>query len=476
MRSQRWRERHRGRPWWIRASVVAAVMPFLVVVPPASFASPPNPTPVSPEVSSFPVDDLVAAVGTEDEARMFTTAPVKIGHAVVGGVSWAAGPRPTSAEIEFRTRGNHGWSPWQELPSTQEHAPDPGSVEADESRSGTDPLVVDGAEAIQVRVGTTGRRLPRDLRLQLVDPGSSPADASAGVGIGSAAAAAPARPTIYTRAQWGADETLREQGPPKYGQVRGAFVHHTAGTNNYSPSEVPAIIRGIYAYHVNVRGWRDIGYNFLVDRFGRIWEGRYGGIGQAVIGAHTAGYNSYAFAMSVLGTSTAKEPEAAVIKAYQKLFAWKFSLHRVVPSVSVPYPGGKNLQPVAGHRNAAATECPGALLYDKIPSIRAGTTTLMGNVPATRQSRITVAGPTSAPDGTPINLPVWWAAGGWVTGSADLQRWNDGSWQYFKKVKIINGRGTVRTVLDKTTTYRVYGRYAPGVILPTSAAITVKAE
>jgi N-acetylmuramoyl-L-alanine amidase len=239
---------------------------------------------------------------------------------------------------------------------------------------------------------------------------------------------------------------------------------------------VPAIIRGIYAYHVNVRGWRDIGYNFLVDRFGRIWEGRYGGIDQAVIGAHTAGYNSNAFAMSVLGTYTAKEPEPAVIEAYKKLFVWKFSLHGVVPSVSVPYPDGKNLQPVAGHRDAAATECPGELLYDWVPNIRAGTTALMGDIPATRQSRITVTGPESAPDGTAIPLRVWWAAGGWVTGTVHLQRWNSCSWQYVKQVKVVNGRAGVRTVLNQTRTYRVLGRYAPGVILPTSAAVTVRAE
>ena len=79
---------------------------------------------------------------------------------------------------------------------------------------------------------------------------------------------------------------------------------------------MPALLRGIYAYHVEGRGWRDIGYNFLVDRFGRIWEGRYGGVDKAVVGAHTLGYNEVAFAMSAIGNFDIAQPPQAVINAY----------------------------------------------------------------------------------------------------------------------------------------------------------------
>jgi putative cell wall-binding protein len=186
-------------------------------------------------------------------------------------------------------------------------------------------------------------------------------------------------PAIYSRAQWGADESIREPGDPDYGQVLGTFVHHTAGTNSYTEAEVPAIIRAIYAYHVNGRGWRDIGYNFLVDRFGRTWEGRYGGVDRAVVGAHTAGYNSSAFGTSVLGTYTSKAPEDAVLFAYERLIAWKFTLHGVEPDASVAYPGQKTLPAIAGHRDADATECPGQLLYDKLGAIRLGTAAAMSH-------------------------------------------------------------------------------------------------
>jgi putative cell wall-binding protein len=230
---------------------------------------------------------------------------------------------------------------------------------------------------VQVRISSEEAAQLEDLRIDLVDPGDSSADSTlASVASGSTESTA-SMPEIYTRAQWGADESIREPGEPEYGQVLGTFVHHTAGTNSYTEAEVPAIIRSIYAYHVNGRGWRDIGYNFLVDRFGRIWEGRYGGVDRAVIGAHTAGYNSSAFGTSVLGTYTSKEPEDAVLRAYERLIAWKFTLHGVVPDALVAYPEQKTLPAISGHRDGGATECPGQLLYDKLSAIRLGTTAAM---------------------------------------------------------------------------------------------------
>ena len=115
-------------------------------------------------------------------------------------------------------------------------------------------------------------------------------------------------PTIYSRAQWGADESIRNKSALRYGTVSAGFVHHTVNANDYTEAEVPGILRSIYAYHVKSRGWSDIGYNFLVDRFGRIWEGRYGGVDKNVVGAHTLGYNDYAFAMSAIGNFDVVQP------------------------------------------------------------------------------------------------------------------------------------------------------------------------
>jgi N-acetylmuramoyl-L-alanine amidase len=297
----------------------------------------------------------------------------------LAAVTWT-GTLNAGMTVWARTRADGRWSRWTELPvDDADHAPDPGSAEADDSRGGTEPLIVAESDAVQVRVAPGGAgRLPAGIRIDLVDPGESSADSTVGAASLSSASAVTAKPQIFTRAQWGADETIREPGDPDYGQVLGGFVHHTAGTNSYLQSDVPGIIRSIYAYHVNGRGWRDIGYNFLVDRFGRIWEGRYGGVDRAVVGAHTAGYNSNAFGMSVLGTYRSKQPETALLDAYERLFAWKFSLHGVEPTASVAYPDQKTLPAISGHRDGGSTECPGQLLYDALPTIRAGTAATMG--------------------------------------------------------------------------------------------------
>ena len=104
-----------------------------------------------------------------------------------------------------------------------------------------------------------------------------------------------------TRAQWGADEAYRS-GPPSYGVVRCAFVHHTVNANTYTRAQAPALVRGIYYYHTQVNGWRDIGYNFLIDRFGTIYEGRYGGVAKAVIGAQVLGFNAMSTGVALIGT------------------------------------------------------------------------------------------------------------------------------------------------------------------------------
>jgi hypothetical protein len=163
---------------------------------------------------------------------------------------------------------------------------------------------------------------------------------------------------------------MRDKSSLHYYEVHAGFVHHTVNANDYTRAEVPAILRSIYAYHTQSRGWSDIGYNFLVDRFGRIWEGRYGGIDRPVVGAHTLNYNEYSFAMSAIGNFELVQPRRAMIEAYGALFAWKLSLHGVDASSAQQWVGSKNFQAINGHRDAASTACPGRNLYAKIPEIR----------------------------------------------------------------------------------------------------------
>ncbi|MFI5689228.1 peptidoglycan recognition protein [Streptomyces sp. NPDC051636] len=188
------------------------------------------------------------------------------------------------------------------------------------------------------------------------------------------------RPGIVTRRGWGADESLREKGFVYTKKVKAAFIHHTASGNNYRCSQAPSVIRSIYRYHVRSMGWRDIGYNFLVDKCGTIYEGRAGGVSKAVRGAHTLGFNTNSMGIAVIGTYGSSKPSAAAVKAIARLTAWKLGLYGANPRGKTYltsgggnlYPKGKNvrLNVISGHRDGFSTECPGKQLYAKLGSAR----------------------------------------------------------------------------------------------------------
>ncbi|QGN56666.1 FG-GAP-like repeat-containing protein [Nostocoides sp. HKS02] len=331
----------------------------------------------------------------------------------VAGVTWARGELGADDVVQIRVRKDGRWGSWQPMDHEGDHGPDtvgPGAVEKTSSRAGTEPFVVIG-EQVQTRVFSARATLPRDLRLTMVDPGTSPADGTVGATPAGSASAAAARPTIYTRAQWGADESMRKAAP-QYAQVQMAFIHHTDGSNSYTASQVPAIIRGIYDYHVNGNGWSDIGYNFLVDRFGRIWEGRYGGVDKAVIGAQTLNYNSWSTGVAAMGNFDVAAVPSAVSTAISSLLAWKFTVHGI-PALGTVYARDKYFNRISGHRDGFQTACPGRYLYAALPAIRSSVAARMGTLSRTTVNRdvdragqaelLSYATPAS---GTPIAGPV----------------------------------------------------------------------
>ncbi|WAP56440.1 N-acetylmuramoyl-L-alanine amidase [Streptomyces sp. S465] len=196
------------------------------------------------------------------------------------------------------------------------------------------------------------------------------------------------RPRIITRAGWGADEKIREKGHVYSKTVKVAFIHHTVTGNTYSCSQAPSVLRSIYRYHVKSLGWRDYGYNFTVDKCGKIYEGRSGGVTKAVRGAHTLGFNTNSMGVAVLGTFSTKEPSAKAVKAIAKLTAWKLGLFKRNPRGTTHLvSGGGNkykkgakvkLHVIAGHRDGFATECPGKRLYKKLGSVRKTAARLQG--------------------------------------------------------------------------------------------------
>ena len=186
-------------------------------------------------------------------------------------------------------------------------------------------------------------------------------------------------PPIILRLSWGADESIR-RAPPRYADaVHFAIVHHTAGSNNYTPAQSAAIVRGIQIYHVKGNGWDDIGYNFLVDKYGQIFEGRYGGMDRPVIGAHALGFNTGAVGISVIGDYGSAAIAAAAKASLEALLAWRLDVAHVdslslvsrVSGGSPKFPRGVPalLRAASGHRDVNFTDCPGNALYAELPQI-----------------------------------------------------------------------------------------------------------
>ncbi|WP_344567103.1 peptidoglycan recognition protein family protein [Streptomyces axinellae] len=195
------------------------------------------------------------------------------------------------------------------------------------------------------------------------------------------------RPRIVTRKGWGANEKLRESGLKYTKTVKVAFVHHTAMTNSYKCRQSPSIIRAMYRYHVKSSKWRDIGYNFLVDKCGTVYEGRAGGVAKPVMGAHTYGFNTNSTGIAVLGSYEKTKPPAAATRAVSRLAAWKLGLTGRNPKSKVwmTSGGGKfkkgkkvKLRTISGHRDGFTTECPGARLYGTLGATRTSAARMQG--------------------------------------------------------------------------------------------------
>jgi N-acetylmuramoyl-L-alanine amidase len=280
------------------------------------------------------------------------------------GLHWR-GP----GQVFFRTHGAKGWSGWHEADAEPEDLPDKGTDEANRLRGWRlgNPFWTGTAHRLQVRTRGVVSRV-RVFYLW------SPEEPNLGRALQMTGA-----PKIITRAGWGADERIRRDSPSYATRVLTAVVHHTAGASASSPSQSAAIVRGIERYHVLGNGWNDIGYNFLVDRFGQVFEGRYGGVERNVIGAHAQGFNTGSVGIAVIGTYGASGVSAPARTALTNLVAWRMDVAHADPlarnqSISLGNPKyGKGvpvlLRGVSGHRDTGFTTCPGSALYAQLPGI-----------------------------------------------------------------------------------------------------------
>ena len=384
-----------------------------------------------PDVSFSELKVAPQAISVSDSGRTLTqlVSSQKTNRFTLLGLTWQG---KISQDITFKVkiRESGVWTNWISLENGLYEEASAGTTEAANARSGTDPLLTAPADGIEVVMESVSGSIPSDLKVNLFNSESTKQDRSITKSSSSASmnssvrafsstepaispqGAAVPRPRIVSRAEWGADETWRSPTPRMGTRVLAGVVHHTASTNSYSASQAPAQMRNLYAYFTKSLNYSDMGYNFLVDKFGTIYEGRAGcavnadptcdGPAQPTQGAHTAGLNLDTFGVSVIGNYDVLPPEnpGVIVEAVASLMAWKIAPYGLDPNAtasvlstdtsgSSKFGAGQTatMQVITSHRDVGKTACPGQYLYPYMDQIRARATDIL--LPSIRDVSVT---------------------------------------------------------------------------------------
>lgn len=325
------------------------------------------------------------------------------------GVVWNRDTDEKIKSVRVRVKEQQGWSEWNTVNIMDQ------ATGSDKSPlTGTDPLFTKDATGYEVEVVTESGNAPAGLSVSAIDPGDGELDtelpalvdeaentqvatlSSARVPTESQGAPAATtqtatlasatsnrlKPTIVSRAAWGADEKITSS-QPQSAKLQAMYLHHTATTNDYTQSSSPAQIRAIHLYHTVTLGWGDIGYQFLVDKYGTVYEGTRGSIDGLPQGAHAYGFNYNTIAITALGNYSATEngakPSSAMTNRITQVLAWKSSQHGMNPNSTVTYTSGGNSWYRAGtkvtlptfipHNRTSDTGCPGPYLTKMMPTL-----------------------------------------------------------------------------------------------------------
>jgi hypothetical protein len=343
----------------------------------------------------------------------------------LAGLTWV-GPVSNGTEFKVRVRESGIWSAWFKLEYGEYQGVGKDGTESIDTRVGSDPLLTGLADGVEVIMENASGLVPAQMKVTLINSQVTKQDRSIGqqslrmatADVASQANAVTAlvgasispqgalvpRPRIVSRAEWGADETWRDPVPRVGTTLLAGIVHHTASTNNYTAEQAPAQMRNLYAYFTKSLNYADMGYNFLVDKYGTIYEGRSGcAVGAVdcdsatvpVQGAHTAGLNKETFGVSAIGNYDVLAPEnpAAMVESIASLMAWKIAPYGLDPNAmasimstdtsgSSKYGQGQIAvtQVISAHRDVGKTACPGRYLYPYMEEIRARATTLLAPV------------------------------------------------------------------------------------------------
>ena len=425
---------------------------------------------------------LPAATDPQADAALLTD-PLEVDRFLVAGFTWTGGADlPEGVRIYLRVRENGTWSPWY-----LNEAADAGRD--DRTTSGTGEFITGGADAIQASVvggslpaGLKLALVPSqpqgeevldadDLKTTEAPPTPVIEDAAVQPQAGrSGALESSAEPTgqstsavtaqsitpasfsmaetsslpastvpaalpvatsanglpvpVTTRAEWGANASYMSWDPD-YASAGHVVVHHTAGTNNYSAGQSASIVRGIYYYHAVTLDWGDIGYNFLIDKYGTVFEGRSGSVaapaGRMSVGAHARGVNTGTMGLSMMGDYSSVSPSDAQLSSVGKMAGWFLRRAGITDAngwaglnvwTTERYQAGSTISMprILGHRDVGYTSCPGNVGYSKLGTIR-----------TIAQQQISGSGGWKAESGAWYYLKSDGAkATGWVT---DAGRW-----------------------------------------------------
>lgn len=324
-----------------------------------------------PRISEFAMP-LPAGATARAAGATFSTGTLRPGRRFdLVGLRWR--DRAATAGARVRVRHGRRWSPWVTLADAGDHGPDGAGA-----TRGTDPVWAGGADALQLRL----KRRPRGLRIEFVRVTHRVHPEVRARTLAHAASVVTGPPAMVMRSQWDPAHQCPPRTAPSYGRVDLAFVHHTVSANEYRPGDSAAILLAICRYHRDDNGWDDIGYNFLVDRYGQLFEGRAGGIDKAVVGAQAQGFNRVSTSVSNIGTFDNVPETDAAMQAMANLLAWKLPYHGVPVTGTVTETSGGGsanryrygqdvaFERISGHRDGGKTACPGDALYAQLPQLR----------------------------------------------------------------------------------------------------------
>ena len=507
---------------------------------------------------------LILPIATDPQAdATLLTDPLEVDRFFVAGFTWTGGPDlPEGMRIYLRVRENGTWSPWY-----LNEAADAGRD--DRTTSGTGEFVTGGADAIQAsvvggslpvglklalvpsrpqgervldagelktteaaptpviedavaqpQVGRSGAlESPAELTGQsvsavttrLITPASFSMAETAARPASTVPAALPVATSanglpvpVTTRAEWGANASYMSWDPD-YASAGHVVVHHTAGTNNYSAGQSASIVRGIYYYHAVTLDWGDIGYNFLIDKYGTVFEGRSGSVaapaGRMSVGAHARGVNTGTMGLSMMGDYSSISPSDAQLSSVGKMAGWFLKRAGIMDAngwaglhvwTTERYQAGSTISMprILAHRDVGYTSCPGDVGYSRLGTIR-----------TIAQQQISGSGGWKAESGSWYYLrpdgakATGWVAdaGSWyyldasqggtmVTGRAKIEgRWSTfaagGAWQGYEGLHPVMAAPTSsrdQVITTMVSTYNSSGHAYPSAALSRGGAATAQ--